>query len=95
MAVRTAAVLGAGIVPDLPLFHAVEALRSGQLKTILEGWRCHLLHALFMRHRKPMKKDGYAFFLTGWRTVNKRHLINYVRNFLSSMVNDAFLNMCP
>ena len=40
MAVRTAAVLGAGIVPDLPLFHAVEALRSGQLKTILEGWRC-------------------------------------------------------
>lgn len=39
-AVRTAAVLGAGIVPDLPLFHAVEALRAGELRVVLEGWRC-------------------------------------------------------
>lgn len=37
-----------------------------------------------------MKKDGYVFFLTGWRNVNKRHLINYARNFLSSMVNYTF-----
>ena len=37
-----------------------------------------------------MKKDGYVFFLTDWRNVNKNHSINYVKNSLSSMVSYIF-----
>lgn len=39
LSVRSAAVLGAGIVPDLPLYHAMDALRAGQLVPVMEGWR--------------------------------------------------------
>lgn len=36
---KNAAVLSAGIVPDMPLFHAHDAFQSKQLVPILSGWR--------------------------------------------------------
>lgn len=38
MAVRAAAMLGGGVVPDLPLFHCADALRSKQLVPVMPGW---------------------------------------------------------
>lgn len=38
MAVRAAAMLGAGVVPDMPLFHCAAALRSKQLVRVMPGW---------------------------------------------------------
>lgn len=39
LSARSAVLLGAGIMPDLPLFHAAEALRSGEIVPVMEGWR--------------------------------------------------------
>ena len=36
--VRSAVLLGGGIVPDMPLYHCADALRSGQLVPVLPGW---------------------------------------------------------
>lgn len=36
---KSAAMLGAGIIPDMPLYHAYEAFRDKQLVPILPGWR--------------------------------------------------------
>lgn len=36
--VRSAVILGGGIVPDMPLYHCADALRSGQLVPVLPGW---------------------------------------------------------
>lgn len=38
MAVRAAAILGGGVVPDLPLFHCADAIRSKQLVPVMPGW---------------------------------------------------------
>lgn len=36
---KSAAMLGAGIVPDMPLYHATEAFQNRRLIPILPGWR--------------------------------------------------------
>ena len=36
---KSAAMLGAGIAPDMPLYHAVDAFRTKQLVPVLSDWR--------------------------------------------------------
>lgn len=47
--VRSAVILGGGIVPDMPLYHCADALKSGQLVPVLPGW-----------HRKAMSCFVYT-----------------------------------
>ncbi len=37
--VRSAVILGGGIVPDMPLYHCAEGFKTGQLVPVLPGWR--------------------------------------------------------
>lgn len=78
MAVRTAAVLGAGIVPDLTLFHAVEALKTGQLVPVMDGWRCEPASCFVMATDEAYEKRRVRV-LMDWLTEHERRSLNMLQ----------------
>lgn len=78
MAVRSAAALGAGIVPDLPLFHAVEALKSGQLVPVMNGWRCKSASCFIFATEEAYEKRRVRV-LMDWLTEHERRSLAKLR----------------
>lgn len=78
MAVRSAAVLGAGIVPDLPLFHAAAPLKNGQLVPVMDGWRCQSASCFVFATEEAYEKRRVRV-LMDWLTENERRALAKLR----------------
>lgn len=78
MAVRSAAVLGAGIVPDLPLFHAAAPLKNGQLVLVMDGWRCRSASCFVFATEEAYEKRRVRVLLD-WIAEQERRVLAELR----------------
>lgn len=67
ISVKSAVMLGAGVVPDLPLYHCADDIEAGNLVAVLDGWSGNLSPALSTRGKSLTKNGEFRFLLTGSR----------------------------
>lgn len=78
LAGRSAAALGAGIVPDLPLFHFAKLFRAGELVPVMRGWR-HRTALCYAYATEEGYEKRRVRLLLDWISENQRQLLAKLR----------------
>lgn len=68
---KSALMLGAGVVPDLPLFHCAEELENQQLVQVLPGWHRSTLSCYVSAREEAYEKRRVQIF-TEWIAERER-----------------------
>ena len=71
ISLKSALMLGAGVVPDLPLFHCAEELENQQLVQVLPGWHRPTLSCYVSAREEAYEKRRVQIF-TEWIAERER-----------------------
>lgn len=69
--VRSAVILGGGIVPDMPLYHCADLIRSGKLVPVLPGWHRKAAMCFVFATESACRKRRVRVLLD-WLTEHER-----------------------
>lgn len=75
---KSAAILGAGIMPDMALYHCVEELRSKQLVPVFSGWRRKAAFCYICATEAAWEKRRVRVFVD-WLAERERQLFAKLR----------------
>ena len=76
--VRSAVILGGGIVPDMPLYHCADALKSGQFVPVLPGWH-RKAASCFVYATEAVYEKRRVQVLLEWLAEHERRTLTKLR----------------
>ena len=75
---KSALLLGAGVVPDLPLFHCAKEIEDGTVVPVLPGWRRHPLSCFIFVREEAFEKRRVQVF-ADWIAERERRSMEALR----------------
>ena len=79
ISVKSAVMLGAGVVPDLPLYHCADDIEAGNLVAVLDGWRRKPLSCFVYAREESYEKRRVQVFVD-WLADHEERSMNRLKS---------------